>query len=72
MTQGISGKIFGDKGYIKTELFEHLLTKGLQLITPLKSNLKNKLVLMDDKILLRKRSVIETVNDQLKNISYLT
>ena len=71
MTQGISGKIFGDKGYIKKELFEELLNKGLQLITPLKSNMKNKLILMNDKISLRKRSLIETVNDRLKNISYL-
>ena len=71
MTQGITGQIFGDKGYIKKELFEQLLSKGLQLITPLKANMKNKLIRMDDKILLRKRSVIETVNDQLKNISYL-
>ena len=71
MTQGISGKIFGDKGYIKKELFEELSNKGLQLITPLKSNMKNKLILMNDKISLRKRSLIETVNDQLKNISYL-
>ena len=71
MAQGISGKMFGDKGYIKKELFEQLLNRGLQLITPLKSNMKNKLVPMSDKISLRKRSVIETVNDQLKNISYL-
>ena len=71
MARGISGKMFGDKGYIKKELFEELLNKGLQLITPLKSNMKNKLILMDDKIGLRKRSLIETVNDQLKNISYL-
>ena len=71
MTQGITGKMFGDKGYIKKELFEQLLNRGLQLITPLKSNMINKLVPMNDKLLLRKRSVIETVNDQLKNISYL-
>lgn len=71
MTQGITGQLFGDKGYIKKELFEQLLSHGLQLITPLKSNMINKLVPMNDKILLRKRSVIETVNDQLKNISYL-
>ena len=71
MAQGISGKMFGDKGYIKKELFEQLLGQGLQLVTPLKSNMKNKLVPMSDKISLRKRSVIETVNDQLKNISYL-
>jgi len=71
MAQGISGQMFGDKGYIKKELFEQLLSQGLQLVTPLKSNMKNKLIPMSDKISLRKRSVIETVNDQLKNISYL-
>ena len=71
MTQGISGKMFADKGYIKKELFEQLLSRGLQLITPLKSNMKNKLIPMNDQISLRKRSLIETVNDQLKNISYL-
>ena len=71
MTQRITRQMFGDKGYIKKELFEQLLNRGLQLITPLKSNMINKLVPMNDKILLRKRSVIETVNDQLKNISYL-
>mgnify|MGYP000067048758 FL=1 len=71
MTQGITGQMFGDKGYIKKELFEQLLSHGLQLITPLKSNMVNKLVPIHDKVLLRKCSVIETVNDQLKNISYL-
>jgi hypothetical protein len=71
MTQGISGKMFADKGYISKKLFEELFNKGLQLITPLKSNMKNKLMPISDKNLLRKRSVIETVNDQLKNISYL-
>ena len=71
MTQGISGKMFADKGYISKKLFEELFSKGLQLITPLKSNMTNKLMSMRDKNLLRKRSVIETVNDQLKNISYL-
>jgi hypothetical protein len=45
--------------------------RGLQLITPLKSNMKTKLMPFDDKISLCKRSLIETVNDQLKNISYL-
>ena len=59
MTQGITGKMFGDKGYIKKELFEQLLTRELQLITPLKSNMINKFIPIDDKILLRKRSVIE-------------
>jgi Transposase DDE domain len=71
ISAGITGQMFGDKGYIKKELFEELLGRGLQLITPLKSNMINKLVPMNDKISLRKRSLVETVNDQLKNISYL-
>jgi Transposase DDE domain len=71
MTEGIYGKIFADKGYISKELFEQILNRGLQLITPLKSNMKTKLIPIDDKVLLQKRSLIETVNDQLKTISYL-
>ncbi len=71
LTSKLSGKLFGDKGYISQELSKELLTKGLQLITPLKSNMKNKLMVNFDKIMLRKRSLIETINDQLKNISYL-
>ena len=69
MAKNIMGKLFGDKGYISTELAEKLLEKGLKLITNVKRNMKNKLMPIIDKILLRKRSIIETVNDQLKNIS---
>ena len=69
MAKNIMGKLFGDKGYLSTELAEKLLKKGLQLITNVKKNMKNKLMPIIDKILLRKRSIIETVNDQLKNIS---
>ncbi len=53
------------------ELFEKLYEQGLQLITRPKKNMKQKLVKLMDKILLRKRSLIETVNDQLKNISQI-
>ena len=45
-----------------------LFADGLHLITHIKNNMKNSLMTMSDKILLRKRSVIETVNDELKNI----
>ena len=69
LVEGLSGKLFGDKGYISQKLFEALFVKGLQLITPIKKNMKNRLLPLIDKILLRKRSLIETVNDQLKNIS---
>lgn len=65
----IVGKLFGDKGYISQKLFETLYENGLQLITNLKSNMKNKLLSLADKIMLRKRFIIETINDQLKNIS---
>ncbi len=68
MTKGLVGKLFGDKGYLSQPLFESLLTKGLQMVTYIKKNMKNKFMLLCDKILLRKRSLIETVNDQLKNI----
>jgi len=71
MANYLKGKLFGDKGYISKVLQEELWDKGIQLITPLRRNMK-KVALEDiDKILLRKRSLIETVNDQLKNISQL-
>jgi IS5 family transposase len=63
------GKLFGDRGYLSQELFEQLWSQGLQLITKLKRNMKNKLMPLWDKLLLRKRALIECVNDQLKNIS---
>lgn len=68
MTQDLIGKLFGDRGYISQELFEKLYEQGLELITGRKKNMKQKLIRLRDKILLRKRSLIETVNDQLKNI----
>lgn len=69
MTQNLIGKLIGDKGYISQSLFETLMKRGLQLITKLRSNMKNRFIEMEDKLLLRKRALIETVNDQLKNIS---
>lgn len=71
MTRGMFGKLFGDKGYISQPLFELLFERDLQLITKLKKNMKNKLLPLFDKILTRKRALIETVNDQLKNISQI-
>jgi hypothetical protein len=71
LSKGIFGKMFGDKGYISSELFKKLLKDGLELFTTIKSNMKQKLMSLKDKILLRKRSLIETVNDQLKNISQI-
>lgn len=69
ITHGLWGKLIGDKGYISQDLFVRLMKRGLKLLTKLRSNMKNRLMEMEDKLLLRKRAIIETVNDQLKNIS---
>lgn len=63
----IFGKIYGDKGYIGKDLFEQLFVDGVHLVTKIRKNMKNSLMLLQDKIMLRKRVLIETVNDELKN-----
>ena len=68
MTQNLWGKLFGDKGYISQALFDRLYQRGVKLITHIRKNMKNKLISLEEKLLLRKRSLIETVNDQLKNV----
>ena len=70
LTQRMHGKLFGDRGYISQTLAEQLWQdRKLLLITKFRKNMKNRLMLMSDKILLRKRAVIESIIDQLKNIS---
>jgi hypothetical protein len=72
LVRRLFGKLFGDKGYISQPLFEQLLqTFGIQLITKLKKNMKNRLMPLADKLLLRKRAIAETIIDQLKNISQI-
>lgn len=71
MCRDLFGKLFGDKGYLSKSLFQELWADGVQLVTMVRSNMKNKLVVLQDKLLSRKRSIIETVNDQLKNISQI-
>ena len=68
MTKEIFGRLFGDKGYISKALSDLLFGNGIQLITQLRRNMKDKALSNEEKLLLRKRSVIETVNDELKNI----
>ena len=64
----LKGKLFADKGYISKTLTQVLFLDGLHLITSIRNNMKNVLMELKDKIMLRKRSVIETINDELKNI----
>ena len=71
MAKFIKGKLFGDKGYISKALAEELWDQGVQLVTKLRRNIKPVVLDDFDKMLLRKRSLIETINDQLKNISQL-
>lgn len=71
LTRDLFGKLFGDKGYISKALFEALFEQGVQLITSIRKNMKNRLMPVMDKVLLRKRAIIETINDQLKNISQI-
>ena len=66
------GKLIADRGYISQALFEQLLaTVGVQLITKLRKNMKKRLLPLMDKLLLRKRAIIESIIDQLKNISQI-
>jgi hypothetical protein len=72
LVKKLFGKLFGDKGYLSQSLAQtlrHLF--DIQLITKLRSNMKNQLMLWTDRMLLRKRAIIETIIDQLKNISQI-
>jgi hypothetical protein len=71
LAQGLSGKLFGDKGYISQSLFDDLFEQGVKLVTKVRSNMRNRLVALFDKLLLRKRPLIEAVIDQLKNITQI-
>ena len=67
LAKELYGKVFADRGYIKKELFESLFDQGVHLVRGLKANMKNKVMPMWNKIMLRKRCIIETINDLLKN-----
>lgn len=71
MTREVFGKLFGDRGYIDQKLAEYLWNDGVELIYKRRKNMKKMNISDTDKILLRKRAVIESVNDELKNICSL-
>ncbi len=56
------GKVFADRGYISPKLFDSLFDDGIQLVHGIKTNMKNKLMSFYDKMMLRKRYIIETIN----------
>jgi hypothetical protein len=71
MVKRLRGKLFGDRGSISAPLSKLLFEQGLQLITRLRKNMKNHLMHLSDKLLLRKRAIIESIIDQLKNVSQI-
>ena len=70
-TERLFGKLFADRGYISQDLFETLFVDDIHLVTKIRKNMKNSLMNIYDKIMLRKRAVIETVNDELKNVCHI-
>jgi hypothetical protein len=68
ITNEIFGKLFGDRGYLSKALSELLFNDGIQLITKIKKNMKKQNLSNEDQILLRKRALIESEIDELKNI----
>ncbi len=67
LLNNLEGSCFGDKGYL-TKLWQQLYENGLKLITKVKKNMKNQLITLKEKYTLRKRAVIESVNDILTSV----
>lgn len=68
LTEQLFGKIYADKGYLSKALWEMLFADGMQLITKVRKNMKGHIMELKDRLLLRKRAIIETINDELKNL----
>jgi transposase len=72
LARRLFGKLFADKGYLSKALRDELWRMfNVQLITSIRANMKNMLLSLLDKLLLRRRAIVETIVDQLKNISQI-
>src|ERR687892_1086766 len=71
MARELWGHLYGDRGYISKVLHDALLAHGLKLITLIRRNMKPRLMRLWDRLMLRKRCLIETINDNLKNGSQI-
>jgi hypothetical protein len=71
LTRQLFGQLCGDRGSISQALHDPLLAQGLELLTTIRQSMKNRLMRWWDTLLLRKRTLIEPINDQLKNISQI-
>ncbi len=71
LSKNLQGLLFGDKGYLSAKTAENLMKQGLHLITKVRANMKPKLISETNKILLKKRGVVETIFGQLKDFRHL-
>lgn len=72
LLRSLFGKVFADRGYVSQGLTQQLFQDfGIEFFPKPRRNMKNCLMLLHDKLLARKRSIIETIIDQLKNISQI-
>jgi hypothetical protein len=69
LCKNLYGKLYADKGYIGKKLNEKLAENDTDLVTTVRKNMKAKAISIFDRAMLSKRYIIETINDQLKNIS---
>lgn len=67
MTKTLKGSIYADKGYIGQKKFEELYARGLKLVVGIRRNMKNILMPLSDKLMLRKRPIVETIFEILKH-----
>ena len=66
------GTVYGDKGYISKEIARELYERfGIKVVTRVRKNMKQKNYTDEEKYFLNRRGLIETVNDQLKNIYHI-
>jgi hypothetical protein len=71
LCNNLTGKLYTDKGNIGKKLSQVLKGSDVFLVKTVRKNMKAKVISVFDSAMLSKRSIIETVNDQLKNISQI-
>lgn len=71
LCKNLFGKVYADKGYISQKLFEEMLDLGVQIVTQMKKNMKPKIMPLEDRLMLKKRSLVESVFHILKNVLHI-
>lgn len=71
LTRHLTGKLFGDKGYLGKQRAAALLKRGLVLLTKVRKNMKALPLTLIDKLLLNARNMAETIIGHIKAFSSL-